>query len=80
MPKKYIYRHYYQGKEVSKNDFLYRLQLIFTKVVGNSDNPLLNIEVADLKKVEEKYALMKRSGYIYIYEYGSFQIKREEIQ
>lgn len=85
MPKrKFNYVHLYNGKEVSKAEFIRKLSMLCTEVVGNSDNPLLNVEFVNEKKVIRTYNRMKRNGVCYIFWSESapsetFQIKKERI-
>lgn len=77
---KYIYHHFFNGKEVSKEDFIKELEKICERCDTNYDNPLLNISYVDYKMVKRKYDSMKchpRTIVYYINRGISFCIERE---
>lgn len=84
--KKYIYHHFVNGKEVSKDEFIKALQPYCLYCDTNYENPLLNISFLDTKLLQRKYNYHKtHPNYMRIFiddterESVSFRIKREEI-
>ena len=81
--RKYRYIHMFNGHEVDKLAFMVKLGQHCTEVIGNSPNPLLNVEVVDEVALRKLYAKLQRSGILHIF-WGdgyshSFQIKKEKI-
>ena len=85
MPRrKYRYIHLLNNVEVDKGTFWRHLANHCCEVLGNSDNPLLNVLVVDDKKLDRLYNRLKRTGQLHIFiddETGDcedFQIKKVE--
>lgn len=85
--KKYIYHHFVNCKEVTKDEFLKALYPMCMRCDTNYDNPLLNISYLDTDLLKRKYDRFKchpHSMTIYIDDDNetstSFKITREEIK
>ena len=85
--RKFIYHHFVNNKEVTKEEFLKALQPYGMRCDTNYDNPLLNISYLDtdlLKRRYDHYKCNPRHTTIYIDDEErkstSFNIKREEIK
>ncbi len=79
--RKWIYHHFVNGKEVSKEDFLKALYPYCMRCDTNYDNPLMNISYSDEKALKRKYDFYKCHPHhttIYVEDKISFCIKREE--
>lgn len=83
--KKYNYIHKVNGKEVTRGEFTRRLATHCTEVWGNSDNPLLNVEMVDDKKLTRLYNRLMKKGHLHIFINGDvercedFRIIKEKI-
>ncbi len=60
MSKKFIWRHFVDNVEVSKDEFLKRLEQYYLTCDTNYDNPLLNVCFVDEKATQSKYDSIKR--------------------
>lgn len=85
--KRYIYHHFFNNKEVSKEEFLEELSKHCMRCDTNFKNPLMNIYYLDTKELQRKYNYLKlhpRTTQIYINDNkglsNSFNIKRDLIQ
>lgn len=85
--RKFIYHHFVDYKEVTKEEFLKELQPYCVRCDTNYDNPLLNISYLDTKLLQRKYDYFKRHpnatmSYMDMDDerqnFKSFKIKREE--
>jgi hypothetical protein len=83
--KKYIYHHFVDCKEVTKEEFLKELQPYCMRCDTNYENPFLNISYLDTKLLQRKYNYHKchpKTTMIYMdderQKSKSFRIKREE--
>lgn len=81
MRRKWIYHHFVNNKEVTKEEFLDELQHYCMRCDTNYDNPLLNIGYVDTHLLKRKYDYHKchpNTTTIYVNDNMSFRIKREE--
>ena len=60
MSKRFIWRHFVDNVEVSKDEFLKRLGQHYLTCDTNYDNPLLNVCFVDEKATQSKYDSIKR--------------------
>ena len=70
MPR-YNYHYFYQGKEISRNDFELHLQCHCARCDTNYSNPLLNISYTDTKKFD-RYIRHMKAGQHYLFIGGDF--------
>ena len=80
MRNRYIYHHFINGKEVSKEEFINQLNMVCVRCDTDYDNPLLNISYTDTELVKKKYDFFKchpNNTTIYVDYNISFNIRRE---
>ena len=77
---KYIYHHFVNGVETTKEDFIKHLEKVCVRCDTNDDNPFLNISYLDTDLVRRRYDYFKchsRTTVHYVGKKLSLQIKRE---
>ena len=79
--RKWIYHHFVNGKEVTKDEFLKALYPYCMRCDTHYDNPLMNISYLDTRLLKRKYEYYKRHPHtteLFIEDNMSFRITREE--
>lgn len=81
--RKFIYHHFVNSKEVTKEEFLKELEPYCMCCDTNYDNPLMNISYLDTKLLQRRYDFYKchpGTTRVYVSDNKSFNITREEIK
>ena len=81
--RKFIYHHFVNNIEVSKEEFLKALQPYCMRCDTNYENPLLNISYLDTHMLKCRYDYYKchpNTTMVYVSDNMSFNIKREEVK